>query len=437
MESTRTAAEPILSRYGQAATADEMYRIATARLVLADHDRLLADFPQLRPTALLAASPQLRALDESARAALCRQVADQWLVQNAALISAAQTGSAEVNTRIATTGPPRTVARPPRYGRACVAPVPPASIRVAGLRHPVPVRGGGELDIKGVGVAKGQVPGRGDYADGLISLADTVQEYLIERLLDAIFTHAGAEARTLPHYGIIDTGFDGLAGDERFPAALIVRRAHLRDLDSDLPRWDSADQYLSVRIELLLRRYGVTSSNWEAFEIRLDDGRLGVFSRKARTEDSPALISCLVEYLALELPFVADRINIQMDVAGDPDGRRQVVDFGHYSARRSFHRPLVSLVSDRPMAWGGMLVPADDGFAQPDPLLVPSGPLWADACRPGNRLFRGFAAEVAAAFRNCEFDHVTVGARATAALDELTSAWPPGASSPASASAQR
>ncbi len=433
------AAEPhnsrlanVIAKYGQALVTDKMYLISTARVFLVNYERLLADFPQLRPHALLAINPELRALGASEQAMFLHRIVDQWLVESAALISEAQTGPSDVNTSIVTESTPRNVFRPPRYGRACIAEVTPMNTRVQGLKCPVLIPGGGELDIKGVGVGKGHHPIRGDYSDGLISVPDALQEYLVERLLNAIFVHAGAKVRTLPYYGIIDTGFDGLTPTGRYPAGIIVRRAHMRDLYSDLPRWDSEDHYLTVRTELLLRRYGITSSNWKAFEIRMENGKLGVYSNQTQTKDSHALISCLVEYLDLELPFVADRINIQMD-ADDEAGVRHIVDLGHYWARTCFDRPLVSLVSDRPMAWGGMVVPADAAYVHPDPSLVPKGRLWEGGSRPQSRPFGRFASEVAASFRLSELDHVAVNAQAAAVLDEVTSAWPPSVSSPDSA----
>jgi hypothetical protein len=155
------------------------------------------------------------------------------------------------------------------------------------------------------------------------------------------------------------------------------------------------------------------------------------------------LIRCLVEYLDLKLPFVADCINVQMAVADDETGVRQIVDFGQYSARASFDRPVVSLVSNRPMAWGGVIFPSDDAFAQPDPSLVPAGLSDRDLLgveqvrshrdewsRRRNRLLQRVASKIAASFRRSEIDHDEVRARVTTTLETLTSAWPAGDGAP-------
>jgi hypothetical protein len=305
----------------------------------------------------------------------------------------------------------------------------------------VRIAGGGELDIKGIGTGPGCRPRRGDYTDGLLSLPDALQEYLVEQLLDAILVHAGAEARTLPHYGIIDTGFDGLTAAAPFAAGLVVRRAHLRNAVSDLPAWDTDAHYLSVRLELVLRRYGITSSNWNGFEIRSDGERLRLYSNNEPTAVSNALLCCLVEYLGLEPPFVADRINIQTDAPLGATQPRQIVDFGHYWARAAFDRPLVCMVSDRPMAWGGVVFPTDSAYVQPDSSLIPCDLLWNtyfDApgaepgldewARPRPRLLRHVAAEGAATFRQSEVDHTAIDARVSDLLSEVTSSWRSGAS---------
>lgn len=348
----------VIEVYGQAAAADEVYAITTARAFLTDHQRLLADFPQLRPDALRADNPELQTLTESALSALCKQIVDRWLVASAGVISQAQAvpgwGERNVNSSIVTAGQPLSVRRPPRYGRACITEVKPVSVTVQGLSDPVRIRGGGELDLKGVGVGTGRYPIRGGYSDGLLALPEALQEYIVARLLDEIFTHAGASVRALPQYGVIDTGFDGFNVDgERFAAGILVRRAHLRDLDSDVPRGNSEEERLAIRAELLLRSYGLTSSKWDAFVIRQDGERLRVYSGNLPAEHSHALISCLVDHFGLTVPFVADRINIQMDAPVAESAVRQILDFGHYGARTAFDRPLVSPVRDLPMTWGG------------------------------------------------------------------------------------
>lgn len=418
-----SAADSVLERYGDAVVGDTMDQLECARLVVLDLERLLEDFPQLRPEALLDANVELRLLRPAALQGAVRQIAEQWLLENAALVSAAQSVPSSVSTPVRTRAVAVPAWRPPRYGRACIVAVRSTTLRVRGLRHPVRVAGGGQLDLKGVGVARNRRPLRGPYSNGLLSLPDALQEYVVERLIDAIFVHAGAAVRTLPYYGIVDTGFDGFASIGAFPAAIAVRRAHLRDLDSDLPPCNTPDHGLTVWTELLLRRYGLTSSMRDAFAIRDDGGTLRAYCCGERTRDRAALIRCLVEFLSLELPFTADRINVQLDA---PHGgrARQIVDFGHYGARASFDQALVSIVSDRPMAWGGMLLPSDNEYVQPDPALVPRSRAWELACQPGARLFGEETAGIAAAFRRSELDHSAVSKRTAGLLDEWACGWP-------------
>ena len=444
-------AEPagVLARYGTAVAADQLYPIAGARAFLVDHGRLLADFEQLHPEALLADNPELAGLAEPQRCALLRIIAERWLVANAGLVGQAQLAPSGAHTEIRTDGDPRPAVRPPRYGRACIVEAAPCVFELPGLREPVRVAGGGELDIKGVGVPPGHRSAPGEYTDGLLPLAEALREYLIERLIDAVFCHAGATAfRTLPHYGIVDTGFDGFAATGLpFPAAIAVRRAHLRDLESDLPRGYSADQYLAMDIELLLRRYGITSSKWDAYVIRQDPDRLRIYSGQIPFENSAKLVDALVSHFGFPLPFVADRVNVQMDAdqptsapvaeesrprsgagrhaAAEPASVRQVLDFGHYGVRAGFDRPLVSMVSDRPLGWGGMLLPSDDCFAQPDPALVPRLDWWQEACQPRATLFGALGERLAAAFRRDELTAADIGTHAEAVLAEISAGWPP------------
>ena len=416
----------IIERYGDLAAADEMYRITTAKLFVVDYERLWTDYEQLRPGNLALRNPELRSLPEPARTKVVRGITEQWLLENAGLISKAQLANTSANTEISTKCPPRTVYRPPRYGRACIAPVRATVLSVDGLRDAVSVAGGGELDLKGVGVGPGRSPARGDHSDGLMTLENALQEYVVERLLSAILTHAGATVRTLPHYAILDTGFDGFtSAGEQFPAGVVVRRAHLRGLESDLPRWDTAHQYLVFSIELLLRRYGITSAGGHVFRIRRHGDKLVAYTWGRPTQDPHDLLNLLVERLRIRLPFEADRVNIQMDIddQGTEPGR-QLLDFGQYRARRTFDRAVISLVCDRPMGWGGVLMPGDAGFVQPEPALVPTGRRWDEVSRPQADLFGELASEMVAAYRCGALDHHGVYRQTAALLDELTSRWP-------------
>ena len=405
---------------------DEAYRISTARVVLVDYARLLGDFAQLRPSTLLAQNPVLGSLSESARTELGPGLADEWLLHNAAMMSVTQTKQLTVNTTIRTCGSARKVARPPLYGRACKAGAQCVSVHVEDLPIPVHIPAGGELDIKGVGVRDGVRPGRGDHSNGLLPLHDAIQEYLVERFIGMVFAHAGAAVRTLPHYAVLDTGFDGIDSEgRRFPAGLVVRRAHSRNSRSDLPNWNTQDQYKVFGIELLLRRYGLTSAKRDALQIREVDGRLVAFQFDKAAEYSHESLKSLVEALGLAVPFEAEGVNIQMDFNDELKACGcQVVDFGQYRARRRFERALVSLVCDRPLGWGGMIVPTDRCFLQPEPRLVPEGRIWEDACQPDSGLFSEVAAEIVADFRRGTRAHGHLNSQISALLADMVRRWP-------------
>lgn len=48
----------------------------------------------------------------------------------------------------------------------------------------------------------------------------------------------------------------------------------------------------------------------------------------------------------------------------------QIVDFGHFEVRERFDLPVVSLVADRILRWGGALIPGTPHYVQPDPALA-------------------------------------------------------------------
>jgi hypothetical protein len=331
-----------------------------------------------------------------------RPDAEGWLVRQAAVVSRPQAAQCETNGPIPVVGE-RTVRRPPRYRRAGI-------VRTDE----------GELDVKGIGVAPGCRPVRGHYSDGLLPLVDALREYLIERLVDEVLVRSGLGVRTLPHHAVLDAGFDGVGEDgAAFRAGLLVRPATVRSPDADVPRWDTAAHHRSVALELLFRRHGLTSTKRNPFEIREEDGELVTCFRQEPVEDPDGAAAQIVEHLDLSLPFVADRVNVQTDDAGG-----QVVDFGQYGAERCFDRPLVSVVCDLPLGWGGALFPTDDAYVQPDPALVPAGPWWEDACAPRALLFAPLAEELVDAWLAGDLDAGAVGDRADEVIATMTAGWP-------------
>src|SRR5262245_13650343 len=67
-----------------------VYRLPTARLVFADHDLLQHDFPFLRADRLVKTHPKLQEMGSTGKAAAIGHILDEWLMTNAAFVSASQ-----------------------------------------------------------------------------------------------------------------------------------------------------------------------------------------------------------------------------------------------------------------------------------------------------------------------------------------------------------
>jgi hypothetical protein len=369
----------VINRYGSCLRAEEMLHLSGARVFLVDFQRLWNDFPQLHPDALAERNAWLREMPEGEQCRAARRIAEAWLLEQAALVSRVQAAQSDVNDPIATTAVRKRAFRPPRYGRACVVAAEECVLAVPELPL-VAVAGGGELDIKGVGLADGCTPRFGECSDGLLPLVSALEEYLYERLIERILEHAGSELTTLPHYALIDSGFDVIGPGVKMPAGLVVRRAHLRDTASDLPVMGSERQYRLFEAEMLLRRYGLYSSRVNKVEINVTDRGLEMRILNKAIPLSPAALETLVTRLGVKPPFRADRVNIQTD-ADEERGGLQIVDFGMYNAAMHFDHAVLSLVRNRPFGWGGFLSPAHAEFVQPDPHLVPKQPFWRSTHR--------------------------------------------------------
>lgn len=365
--------------------SEEALRLADARVLFADHALLQHDFPQLRPEALVQRHPWLAGLSEHDRHREAGKLIEQWLLRNAGFISANQVKQARVNTPIRTTGERVTAYRPPRYGRSIVVSVhgnhsllPPDS---PWLDEP-----DGLLDLKGAGVSPQAVPRQQSHSNGLFYLGRALADLVFQWVIDEVFRRAVPYFWTVPVYGVLDLGFDVKRRDvpgatPTTPAGMLIRRAHRRFPGGvELPRSGSDQERLMFQIEMLLRHYGITSSNdgtW--LELAMDDGRLKVsYGGEPATDLSERQLEVIRRLSRIGTsPLVFEGINIQMvrDYSYTPQ-HAQLFDFGQYRIRPSFDNPVMSLVRNRVLRWGSAMWPGDPHFVQPHPDLAISYERW-------------------------------------------------------------
>lgn len=197
---------------------EKMVRVNSARVIFADYDLLKKDFPELRAKNSLEI--------------------DQWLLENTAFISKPQAAQERVNTKISTTTEERAAFRPKDYGRAIV----------------FKAGDSGLIDAKGAGSL---FPGDWDHSNGLASLGEAIREYLYERLVNKIFKHSNSGFETVRNYAVIDLGFDIKSRNgSTSRAGMVLRQAHERSTG----KFSLIENKRALKIEKLLRRYGVTSA---------------------------------------------------------------------------------------------------------------------------------------------------------------------------------
>jgi hypothetical protein len=343
--------------------------VKTARTVFLDRALLQHDFPRLRDDALTRAHPWLRRLPEARREEAIQGLLARWLEAHAGLTSRPQAAQAVVNSAVRTVRSRSrgnvAAHRPNDYGRALLVRVP----------------GGGLLDIKGTGVAPGKIPSFDTHASGLLFLGEALREVAFGEIVDTILGHAGSPCRALPTYGVLDLGFDAYmptpAGKLALPAGLLVRRAHRRPrFGSGLKPPDSPLVPLEMEIELLLRRYGLTSVGpMTRIEISGDPGPTGPLQvRYAGTPLEFDPDACRRIRKKVGFPGgkqVLEGVNVQFTrEAEEGMEQAQLVDFGSYRTRERFLGPLVALVASRLLRLGDVLPPSHPRFVQPDPALA-------------------------------------------------------------------
>jgi hypothetical protein len=360
---------PVLTRLSdldrKGVRRETVLRVRTARTVFLDRALLQHDFPRLRDDALDRAHPWLRRLTGDQREHAIQDLLARWLEARAALVSRPQAAQREVNTKIRTFRGTRAAHRPNDYGRALVVRVP----------------GGALLDIKGTGVAPGKIPSFDSHASGLLYLGEALREVAFGEIVDAVLRHVGSPCRALPVYGLLDLGFDAYmptpSGRLALPAGLLVRRAHRRPgFGSGLKPPDSPLVALELEVELLLRRYGLTSVGpMTRIELRGDPGDTDplevLYAGTPLTFDADARrrIRKKTGFAGGKLVLEGANVQFTRESEADPD-QAQLVDFGSYRTRERFLGPLISLVSSRLLRLGSVLQPHHPRFAQPDPALA-------------------------------------------------------------------
>lgn len=381
---------PVFRRLEQFVTstiaAERVLRVSGARVVYANRNLLIHDFPELSHPSHF--KPKTSGDHETGAA---NRVLEDWLCENAAFISEPQAGPNTVNTRVQLGLGSATAFRLPGYGRAAVVPVGQPFQEAASSRiEPRKTRASeplvGFLDLKGIGVPPGRSPGHGYHLTGLLEVGEAIRELIFQQLLAAVFKHAGARFEVVPIYAILDLGFGVKleTGDGISPAGLLVRRAHARPLYPwGLAELGSPLELAELEIELLLRRYGITSVGLNTtIQISDDAGSLVVkFGQLAHS------------YFEAELEVIKNRagytegtqfiegINVEFG-RGEEDDHPQVVDFGAYRVKKCFEHPLCTLVAHNLLRLGQVIHPSDPRFAQPDSAIRVPFDTWGNTDSP-------------------------------------------------------
>ena len=338
----------------QTLTPETLHRVAGARVMLANYELLLHDFPAHIERLLGRRVASERDLGDADTQAI-----DDWLAAQTAFVSTPQSSQAYANTTIALTGETRLAHRPPRYFGAAV----------------MTAANGGLFDVKGCGVPAGTMPSLPN-SNGLLTIGEAIFEFAMERLVFAALRHAGSAARPIPAYGVIDLGFDVKEPNPNGAgrATLLLRRAQTRPEF----QWGHADPGpvmagLLMGIELTLRRYGISASSCGAVRFRIadDQGALAVTRDDTVLPFDQARLEQIRQATRFAgSPLIVDGVNVQI---ADGDAPR-VLDFGRYRLRSAFDAILYTWwTRDYESLVGEFLLPDSARYVQPDPHFSMAG----------------------------------------------------------------
>ncbi len=359
---------------GESVVGLERVRVMSANYSLLQHD-----FPQLRDDHLRKEHPGISDLKGVAFVEERISLINKWLIRNAAFISKSQADQTIVNTRIKTDSRAKIAFRPPNYGRALVFPVEKPGYIPEDIDPSEKLGAWGLIDAKGIGVGPGIVPELDSYKHGLLRIDLALREYMMERVLHHIFGYNKTDFSPVPTYAILVPDFKVRIEEGLINTAILLRRAHRREKDgSDLPVYGSIAQMVKIEMELLLRRYGVSSATI-LIELAKKEGKFRVKYNKKYMNDFDKKQLALIEKVSKFQPpkKIVRGLNIQIarEVGVFPP-RAQVLDFGQYSIIRNFKYELLSLTRDRLLRWGGAIQLDDPRYIQPDERISIPFDLW-------------------------------------------------------------
>ncbi len=275
-----------MSEVSMLGDSEKVVQVKTAHVVLADYHLLKKDFPFLKR--------------------LSPQEIDHWLLKEAGYISTPQAAQSQLNSEILRGEDEREAFRPPGYGRALVFAV-----------HD------GLIDGKGFGAV---VPRAGGHTSGLATLGEVLREFVYQKMVQKILDHSHSGFETVGSYAVIDWGFSVKHEDGSLsPAGGIFRQAHMRYHGY----FSLLDDSTTKQIELILRKYGVTSAG------------------------------------AYRYDYGYDRLNIQ------GTNQKALIDFGGYLVVQDHRRPAFPFYGNR-----ALLVWGDPGFKGADPEIRVPFELW-------------------------------------------------------------
>lgn len=221
-------------------------KVTTARVILADYDLIARDNDDLKIHE-----------DETLQAWHLR--IDQWLVEKTAYIHENQLAPNAVNTPIQyDKNDSITAYRPNRPdGANTFNPINkmPAGYNRAHVLKIAKTDGSSFLiDSKGNGTWE---PLNKPHRNGLSTLGEDLREFAFEKLVSKILQTENQAVTTVGCYAVIDLGFNIIHEDgSQSRAGYILRQAHIRAKGSN----SSLEQDQAVKVESILRKYGLTSS---------------------------------------------------------------------------------------------------------------------------------------------------------------------------------
>lgn len=204
------------------------------------------------------------------------------------------------------------------------------------------------FDVKGAGLPPSGLPSAGKYSSGLCFLHRCVVEAFVEKVVRSCL-QINSPLTTVRSLAIIGLPLAIPIDDQcpiTLPAALLVREHFFRDFGTanGRPKHGGNVAEATLRLELFLRQYGITSASRQSLrKFQFSGERQEFFYQKGLSKETATLLNYANTHMEKCSEQSFEQVNIQLAYGATDYSNAAVIDFEHFEHRIEFAHSLFQI----------------------------------------------------------------------------------------------